>query len=502
MNSLRSSWCLCAVLCLATVTSQVSGVTGVKNIILLIADGGGFNQFTATSYYQYGALGHQVYDGPGWVKFGCTTYNSSGSYSPSSMWSVWSWQYNSGATDSAAAATAINTGVKSYDKAINVNTSYQPLTTIAQIQDARGRATGAVSTVHVSHATPACVWAHNTERDAFAAIANEMIYNSGLDVILGAGNPDFDNDGQPASTTTDFIGGATTWTQLKTGTTGKGWTLIESKADFQAYAANPAMPADRLIGIAQVSRTLQEERAAGTPLNTNVPDLATMSMTAVNVLSKNPSGFYVMIEGGAVDWANCEQPNTSYPNFNMERMLEEMVDFNHAVEAVVNWVETHSSWNQTLVIVTADHESGCLWGPGSGGSPLAFNPIVNNGTGVLPGGLFKKLSHTSQLVPLYARGPGSELFASKVDGTDSTAATKYGFSGQYVDNTDIFQVMNTVATAPFVCDPVMAADLNHDCRVSFADYALMATSAMDFLDLRTMTSDWLNCSRVAPDTCD
>lgn len=495
---------------------QAQPTTGAKNIILMIADGGGFNQFTATSYYQYGALGHQVYDGPGWVKYGCTTYNSSGSYSPSSMWSVWSWQYNPPATDSSAAATAFNTGVKTYDGAINVDNSLSPLTTIAQIVDARGKATGAVSSVEISHATPACVWAHNTDRDAFAAIANEMIYSSGLDVILGAGSPNYNDNGVPASMTSDYVGGATTWSQLKNGTTGRGWTLIESKTDFQSYAANPENAPNRLIGIAQVTRTLQEKRTAGTARITNVPDLTTMSMAAINVLSKDPNGFYVMIEGGAVDWANCEAAITGYPNHNMERMLEEMTEFNHAVEAVVNWIETNSSWNQTLLIVTADHESGCLWGPGSGGTPLAYNPIVNNGAGVLPGGVFKKLSHTSQLVPLYARGVGSELFATKVDGTDSTAASKYGFSGQYIDNTDIFQVMNAVATAPFVCDPLIPADINRDCKVNFLDHAAMANAwgqtpppvdiiqdgVLNFDDIAAMAWDWLRCTRVLPELCD
>lgn len=494
---------LTSCVCLVAGAGQSSAATGARNVILMIADGGGFNQFTTTSYYQYGSLGMQVYDAPGWVRYGCTTYASSGYYSPSDMWSDFAWQQD-GATDSSAAATAINTGVKTYDGAVNVDDSLSTLTTLAQIADARGKATGAVSTVEISHATPACVWAHNTSRDNYAAIANEMIYNSGLDVIMGAGNPNFNDNGQPATMTSQYVGGSTTWNKLKTGTTGQGWTLIESKADFQSYATNPGLPPVRLIGIAQVSTTLQERRSAS-PLNTNVPDLATMATGAINVLSKDPDGFFLMIEGGAVDWANHDN--------KLLRMCQELSDFNHAVEAVVQWVETHSSWNQTLLVVTADHESGCLWGPDSGDT--TFNMVVNNGLEVMPDAVYYTGSHTNQLVPLYARGVGSELFAARVRGTDDTAAAVYGFSGQYIDDTNIFGVMEAVVTADFVCDPPMASDIDKNCKVDFFDYAAIANTwgqtpppvdiipdgTADFHDIAAIASDWLRCTRVPPEPC-
>ena len=88
-----------------------------------------------------------------------------------------------------------------------------------------------------------------------------------------------------------------------------------------------------------------------------------MSKAAINCLDKNPKGFYLMIEGGAVDWANhANQP---------ARMVEEQIDFVEAVEAVAGWVETHGGWDETLLILTADHECGLLWGPESERSPLS-----------------------------------------------------------------------------------------------------------------------------------
>ena len=99
------------------------------------------------------------------------------------------------------------------------------------------------------------------------------------------------------------------------------------------------------------------------PLNRNVPTLATMSKAAINCLDNNPKGFYLMIEGGAVDWANhANQP---------DRMIEEQIDFVEAVEAVVAWIESHGGWDETLLILTADHECGLLWGPNSANGRLS-----------------------------------------------------------------------------------------------------------------------------------
>jgi alkaline phosphatase len=255
---------------------------------------------------------------------------------------------------------------------------------------------------------------------------------------MGAGNPDYDNNGQPASKTAQYVGGEATWNQLRDGTTGQGWSLAESKSDFETYAVDAATCPPRLIGVAQIHATLQERRSSGYPLNTNVPNLATMAKAAINVLAQDPDGFFLMIEGGAVDWANHDN--------KLDRMLEEMTDFNLAAEAVVSWIETFSSWSETLLIVTADHECGCLWGPGAGAA--TFPGIVNNGAGTLPGAVYYSGSHTNQLVPLYARGAGSDLFAAYVDGIDAAAALQWGFSGQYIDNTDIFSVMYAAATSP------------------------------------------------------
>jgi alkaline phosphatase len=257
---------------------------------------------------------------------------------------------------------------------------------------------------------------------------------------MGGGNPDFDDNGRALKANEkrdySFVGGEQTWKALKAGQ--RDWQLIQSKADFEALTSGPA-PA-KVVGVPQIGKTCQEKRGRlkgstvepfATPLNSNVPSLATMTQAAINCLDTNPKGFYLMIEGGAVDWANHAN--------DPDRMIEEQIDYVKAVEAVVAWVETHGGWDDTLLILTADHETGFIWGPDS--SKVAFQPLQDNGPGKMPGLAYHSHGHSNSLVPLYVRGPGSERFAALVNGTDKTAAEKWQFSGQYVNNTDIFAVM-------------------------------------------------------------
>jgi alkaline phosphatase len=126
------------------------------------------------------------------------------------------------------------------------------------------------------------------------------------------------------------------------------WTMIDSLADWQSLAEGPTPK--RLFGLAPVATTLQQDRPGdtlvhpfGVELIKNVPSLRHMTRVALNVLDNNPNGFFMMIEGGAVDWA-------SHSN-QMGRLIEEQIDFNRAVEAVVAWIDSTSSWSETLLII-------------------------------------------------------------------------------------------------------------------------------------------------------
>lgn len=482
---------LLAVALLFSVTFPVSvgaePATNAKNIIVMISDGMGFNHMLATDYYQYGDTGLQVYqDFP--VQLACSTYEYEMvtnpfpypyvppfpsenpdyvlfGYDPVLAWSdfdylPWMVEGAPGTkinnhTDSAAAATAIATGTKTKDGYLGIDINANPVVNIREILETLGKATGVVSSAPFSHATPAGFVVHHDNRNAYHTIADMELYDSTADVIMCTGAPDFDQDGNPVAPA-DYnylYVGEDTWADIADGSVsgadadGDGipddWTVIRTLAEFQGMATG--VTPDRVLGIPQVHETMQMKRTAGTgfedpyviPLNSNMPTLADMSKAALNVLDNDPDGFFLMIEGGAVDWAGHER----FPG----RTIEEQIDFNYAVEAVVDWVEANSNWNETLLIVTSDHETGYMWGPGSGGDPPTWNPVVNNGAGNMPDlvfysevvivpGVVEIGWHTNSLVPVYAKGPGADLFSIYADKTDSVY-------GSYMNNIDYFKVM-------------------------------------------------------------
>jgi alkaline phosphatase len=433
-----------------------------KNVILMISDGAGYNTFHAASMYQgkwdaTAGRGTQIFDGPEWVKLACSTFplntlkapTGRGTqdpilvYDPKKAWDPqdgYAW-IKATYTDSAAAATALATGQKTYNNAINWNDLDQPLKpTVSEVARQAGRAVGIVTSVQWSHATPAGLsHARAAERDQYESLANQMLADDVLDVIMGGGNPDFDNNGEPrrAKKEYKYVGGEATWQAIELarsqpGGLYQGFRPVSTHSEFEALVAG-AVPA-KVLGTAQVGTTLQQARRKGastddpsldTPLNTTVPSLATMVQGALNVLDDRPGGFFLMVEGGAPDWASHDN--------QMGRMIQEQVAFHSAVEAVVAWVQTHSNWNETLVVITADHETGMLWGPQSDTMP--FDPLVDRGPGRVPGFKYNSKNHTNSLVPVYARGPGSEQLADRVQGTDPVR-------GPYVDNTDLAKLLH------------------------------------------------------------
>ncbi len=417
-----------------------------KNIIVMIADGWGFNHVAATDYYQYGERGRQVYERTFRLYAMDTHSLKVPPYDPEKAWSDFTWVMG-GATDSAAAATTMSTGVKTLNGAIGVDENNNPLEHAIDHAEELGKATGVVTSVLLSHATPAAFVAHDRSRGKYEEISKEMIERSAVDVIMGCGHPDFDTNGKPIPEDVEkayrYVGGPDTWAKVVAGTAGADcdgdgtpdpWTLVQTRAGFDALQTGETPK--RVLGVVPVQTSLQVERAVDDnpaddtpfqdPFLDTSPTLAELSLAALNVLDNDPDGLYLMIEGGAIDWASHEN--------HAPRMLEEMIDYNQAIEAVVDWVEKNSSWDETLVIVTGDHECGYLTGPGS---DPEMQPVQNNGKGALPGLEWHKRSHTNSLIPLYVRGAGAELFEVQVVGTDP----KYG---PYVDNSAIGKVAFTL----------------------------------------------------------
>ncbi len=425
---------------------DISSRVLASNIIVMICDGCGYNHFHAAEIYASGGTGVQPYEQFA-VHYAVSTYSADGhGYDPAQAWTDFDY-VSYGYTDSAAAATALATGYKTNNGAIGVGADYNVLKNILELAEERGKATGVVTSVPFSHATPAGFVAHNTDRSNYAEIAQQMLVESAVDVIMGTGHPWFDDNGNRLDAPIDFayVGGEQMWEQLVAGAAGGDadgdsvpdpWTLIETREQFWELGSG-ATPR-RVLGVPQVFHTLQQQRTDErgesasdllspyrhdppyyVPLNDSVPTLEEMTRAALNVLDDDPDGLFLMVEGGAVDWA--AHANES------GRMIEEQIDFDHAVAAVMAWMEQNSNWVETLLIVTADHETGCLTGPGS---DPGWQPLVNNGTGQLPGMEWHSTEHTNQLVPVFAQGEAARFLHGYADRFDPVR-------GAYIDNTEI-----------------------------------------------------------------
>lgn len=440
----------------------VAEAAPAKNVILFISDGASWGTWDMASYWEYGQKGMQPYDSfP--VKLGMTTYplNTSStptfdneakvSYDPAKAWdttSISGSNYFAGYgyikqnyPDSAAAGSAIATGRKTYNNAIDWSNQSEPMRYITQDAKALGKATASISSVPFSHATPAVFGAQNISRNNYHAISEMMIHNPDLDLIMGAGHPWYNNNNQPRSTASYNYMSETAWNTLNSASSPRAF--YQDKSDFEAFANGTLQVTGPAIFIPQVNATLQYNRTdvhgtdpnnpSGIAFNPNVPSLKTMTEGALNYLSQNPSGFFIMIEGGAVDWA-------AHGN-STGRIIEEQMDFNASVRSAVQWVETHSSWDETLMIVLTDHGNGMPMGPNS--DTIAFEPIQNNGKGVLPGVRWHYGTHTNENTLFFAKGAGAELFYDHVKGTDPGLRDILGFNdGRYIDNTDVYYVMN------------------------------------------------------------
>ncbi len=335
------------------------------------------------------------------MRLAVSTVPSGETYDPERAWSDSAWCVRN-ATDSAAAITALTTGFKTTNGRLAVDPRGDRLAPLAETMADAGKATGVVTTVPFVHATPAGFAISHVDRNAYGDIARLMLVGSPLDVIMGAGHPWRDDSGRTRSAA-DFslVGGAAMWDDLTAGRL--PWSLVTTREQFLALAEGPTPP--RVVGVPPVHETTQAQREGG-PRNEAVPTLAEMTRAALNVVDDDPDGFCLLIEGGAVDWASHDR--------RFDRMVEEMTDFNLAVEAVMDWLEETGRLEETLVVVTADHECGYLVGDN-----------------------FLTGEHTNALVPLYARGPGSEELVPRADRTDPVR-------GPYLENSELGEVLSGI----------------------------------------------------------
>lgn len=442
-------------------TAGAATLGGAKNVMMFISDGASWGAWDMASYYEHGEKGRQAYDRFD-TKLGMTTGSASTDrpYVPEAAWDDTPTgdedyfegykRIKQGATDSAAAGTALSTGTKTLNGRINIGPDGEKLSFISQEMKAAGKDVGVVSSVPFSHATPAAFGAQNIDRNNYQEIAGQMINEGTLDVIMGGGNPNYDGSGQPLDAANYNRISERDWDALN----GEDapMTLIQTREEFEALADGSREIDGRVIGLPQVGDTLQVNRdpevvgadpsnPTGAAFVAGVPTLETMTKGALQQLDGNEDGLFLMVEGGAVDWA-------AHAN-STGGIIEEQMDFNAAVEAGVDWVEAESSWDETLMLVLTDHGNGMPMGPAS--DEIAFQPIENNGQGNLPGVLWHTGGHTTENTLFWTQGAGSELFAEQIAGNDPYLASILGFNdGSYFDNTSVSGV---VAAAAGVNDP-------------------------------------------------
>ncbi len=270
-------------------------------------------------------------------------------------------------TDSGASGTAIATGVKTKNGAIGVDTSGVAHQSILEIAEEHGKATGLVATAFITHATPAAFIAHNPDRHDYENIALDFL-KTDIDVFIGGGKNHF-------MVRSDSL------------------NLIDSLS-IRNYQIVYDLISLENINSGKIAGLLYEEHPP--PLSQGRADmLEKASLKAIEILNHDEDGFFLMIEGSQIDWAGHDN-DTDY-------LIEETVEFDNTVGKVLDFAEKNG---ETLVIITADHETG------------GFSIIDGNyETGEVIGG-FSSPNHTGIMVPLYAYGPGAEEFIGIYENTE------------------------------------------------------------------------------------
>jgi len=286
--------------------------------------------------------------------------------------------------DSAATATSMTSGIKTYNGAIGVGTDGGRLQSIAHLAQELGYKVGAVSSVPISHATPAAAYAHNVSRNDYHEISRDLIGLpsvshpeiplAGLDVVLGGGVGEMPEQTDGAAIEGFQESKYIAVNDLKAVSKEHGGKYqvvvrapgVEGKLSLDHAVKKAVENNDRLLGVFGVGkysghlpfqtadgnyspakgRKGEAEQYTAEDVREN-PTLADLTAAALQVLSQKESRFWLMVEAGDVDWANHDN--------NLDNSIGAVYSGDDAFRVVVNWVETNSNWEESLVILTADH---------------------------------------------------------------------------------------------------------------------------------------------------
>lgn len=318
----------------------------VKNIILLIGDGMGVSQLYAGMTANHGELAMERMKAIGLAK----TYSASNYV-----------------TDSGAAGTAIATGHKTYNGAIGVDTTEAPIHSILWYAEQAGKATGLISTSSITHATPAAFIAHEVSRNNYEQIAADFL-DTPVDVVIGGGYNHF-------AVRSDSV------------------DLTQQLADsgYQVVTDHEALKSITEGKLLALTAPVHHPRY-GEGRGNMLPE---STAKALELLSQDPDGFFIMIEASQIDWGGHAN--------DVEYVKEEILDLDRAVSIALDFADANPG---TLVILTSDHETGGLG--------------INMGdprTGMVEAG-WTTGGHTGVMVPVFAYGPQEQLFQGIMENTD------------------------------------------------------------------------------------
>lgn len=269
-------------------------------------------------------------------------------------------------TDSAAGATAFACGKKTINGALAITKDGKPLKTILEIAHNQGLSTGLVATSTIQHATPAAFYAHRIDRGLYEDITEDFLSGS-VDLAIGGGNRMFNKREDKRN--------------------------IQGEMEKMGYKFFPDLIS---AGLAYHPKLMiLPEKGHLPPSQRGRKDfLVQASNFATQHLQKQEKGFFLMIEASQIDWGGHSNDS--------DYLIQEMIDFDKAIGRVLDFAQNDGN---TLVIVTADHETG---GFSITGGKYGSNHIET---------IFSTTEHTGTLIPVFAFGPGAEEFTGIYENT-------------------------------------------------------------------------------------
>lgn len=271
-------------------------------------------------------------------------------------------------TDSGAAATAMACGVKTFNSAEGVGPDSMRVTSIMELAKDKGMKIGFVVTCPVVHATPAAFYAHVDSRGSYEEIARQLA-TSGMDVFVGGGEKYFKERHSDESNLLEVL-------------ERNNYTILSSEDPKVEFDFRKISREKRIAAF-----TAYEDPQRASQGRTYLPQMVSETMDAIKV--RSDKGYFLMVEGSQIDWA-------AHAN-DQEWLALEMQDFYSTLDIIL-----HKMDSNTLLIVTADHECGYISIKGKRAPHVDFGSKV----------------HSSQMVPLFAHGPGAEEFAGIYENTE------------------------------------------------------------------------------------